>query len=62
MSVKECAQDGSTSRLQVCPRMVTLSKPGTSARVPVKMFNLLAKIVTIEPKATLCGLQEDQLR
>ena len=57
-AVTESAQDGSTSRLQVCPRVVTLNKPGTSARVPVKVFNLSAKIVTIQPKATLCELQE----
>ena len=57
-AVTESAQDGSTSRLQVCPRVVTLNKPGTSARVPVKVFNLSAKIVTIQPKGTLCELQE----
>ena len=45
--------------MQVCPQVVTLNKPGTSARVPVKGFNLSAKIVTIQTKATLCELQEE---
>ena len=57
-AVTESSSDGSTSRLQVCPRVVTLNKPGTSARVPVKVFNLSAKVVTIQPKATLCELEE----
>ena len=57
-AVTESSGDGSTSRLQVCPRVVSLNKPGTSARVPVKVFNLSAKVVTIQPKATLCELQE----
>ena len=57
-AVTETSQEGSSSRLQVCPRVVTLNKPGTSARVPVKVFNLSAKVVTVQPKATLCELQE----
>ena len=57
-AVTECAPEGSTSRLQICPRVVTLNKHGTSARVPVKVFNLSTKIITIQPKATFCKLQE----
>ena len=57
-AVTESSSDGSTSRLQVCSRVVTLIKPRKSARVPVKVFNLSAKVVTIQPKATLCELQE----
>ena len=57
-AVTESSSDGSTSRLQVCSRVVTLNKPRTSAQVPVKVFNLSAKVVTIQPKATLCELQE----
>ena len=57
-AVTETSQEGSSSRLQICPRVVTLNKPGTSARVPVKVFNLSAKVVTVQPKATLCELQE----
>ena len=35
-----------------------MNKPGTTARVPVKVFNLSAKALTIQPKATLCELQD----
>ena len=57
-AVTETAEAGCSSRVQVCPRVVTLNKPGNSARVPVKVFNLSAKAVTIQPKTILCELQE----
>ena len=57
-AIKETSEHGCTSKLQVYPRVVTLNKPGTTARIPVKLFNISAKAITIEPKSPLCELQE----
>ena len=57
-AVTETSEHGCTSKLHVCPRVVTLNKPGTTARIPVKLFNISAKAITIEPKSPLCELQE----
>ncbi|MCG8034843.1 MAG: DDE-type integrase/transposase/recombinase, partial [Candidatus Thiodiazotropha taylori] len=56
-AVTEPAEEG-TSRVTVCPRVVTLNKPGTTARVPVKVFNMSAKPVTIPAKSPICELKE----
>ncbi|MCW4346603.1 MAG: pol polyprotein, partial [Candidatus Thiodiazotropha endolucinida] len=48
----------STSRVGVCPRVVALNKPGKSARVPVKIFNISAKAVIIPAKTPVCKLNE----
>ena len=47
-----------SSKIGVCPRIVNLDKPERNARVPVKLFNMSAKVLTIPPKAVLCELQE----
>ena len=47
-----------TSRVTVRPRVVALHKPGTSARIPVKVFNMSAKPVTIPAKSPVCELKE----
>ena len=47
-----------TSRVSVCPRVVALNKPGTSARIPVKVFNMSARPVTIPAKSPVCELKE----
>ena len=61
--VTEPAEDGTTSRLLVCPRVVGLNKPGTSARIPVRICNISAKAVTIPAKSLICELNEvDVLR
>ena len=44
--------------MTVCPRVVTLNKPGTSARIPVKLFNMSAKPVTIPAKSPISELKE----
>ena len=52
-----------TSRVLVCPRVIGLSKPGTSARIPVRVCNISAKPVTIPAKSLICELNEvDVLR
>ena len=50
------AEDGGTSRVIVCPRVVELNKPGTSARVPVRVCNISAKPVTIPAKTPISEL------
>ena len=35
-----------------------MNKPGTTARVPVKLLNKSVKVVTIPAKSTLCKLNE----
>ena len=42
----------------VCPRVVTLNKPGNTARIPVRNFNMSAKVVQIPKKVGLCDLHE----
>ena len=51
-----------SSTIGVCPRVVTLNKPGNTARIPVRIFfNMSAKVVQIPKKAVLCDLHEVQL-
>ena len=50
--------DNASSKIGVCPRVVAVNKPGRNARVPVKLFNMSAKVLTIPPRALLCELQE----
>ena len=50
--------DNASSKIGVCPRIVNLDKPGRNARVPVKLFNMSVKVLTLPPKAVLCELQE----
>ena len=42
--------------MAVCPRVVNLK--GQSCRVPVRIFNISAKVVEIKPKTTICSLSE----
>ena len=37
---------------------MTLNNPGKTARVPVRVCNMSAKIVTLPPKTSLCDLHE----
>lgn len=54
----EPAENDSTSRVMIYPRVVNLNKPGKSARVPVRTFNISARVVTIPAKSYLCDLNE----
>ena len=47
-----------SSRIGVCPRVVALDKTGQTQRVPVRVFNMSAKTVTVKPHSPLCQLQE----
>ena len=50
--------DRASSKLGICPRIVTLNKPGKNARVPVRIFNMSAKVLTLQPNSLLCQLYE----
>ena len=56
-AITEQAENAS-SKIGVCPRVVAVNKAGRNARVPVKLFNMSAKVLTIPPRAVLCELQE----
>ena len=49
--------DTASSKIGVCPRVVAVSKDGRNARVPVKIFNMSAKVLTTPPRSLLCQLQ-----
>ena len=42
----------------MCPRVVALDKTGQNQRLPVRVFNMSAKTITVTPHTTLCELQE----
>ena len=50
--------ENASSRIGVCPRVVALDKAGQNQRVPVRVFNMSAKAITVAPHTTLCQLQE----
>ena len=50
--------DRASSKLGICPRVVALNKPGKNARVLIRIFNMSAKVLTLQPKSLLCQLHE----
>jgi transposase InsO family protein len=42
----------------ICPRVVKMTNPGKTARVPVRICNISARVVKIPAKTGLCNLQE----
>ena len=48
--------EGASTRIGVCPRVVSLNKNGNYQRVTVKVFNISAKVLTVKPKTPLCEL------
>ena len=52
---------GASSKIGVCPRVVSLDKVGNSQRIPVRIFNMSAKVINIKPKSALCELHEVKL-
>ncbi|MCG8110256.1 MAG: reverse transcriptase family protein, partial [Candidatus Thiodiazotropha taylori] len=49
---------GASSRVGVCPRVLSLEKKGNYQRVQVRLFNMSAKVVNIRPRSDLCELHE----
>ena len=52
-AITEQIESGSLPKIAICPRVVRLDNP----RVPVRLCNISAKVVTIPPKANLCDFQ-----
>ena len=50
--------EGASTKLGVCPRIVSLEKVGNYQRVPVRIFNMSAKVLTIKPNTNICELHE----
>ena len=57
-ALTEPVEDGQTARVTVCPRIVRMDKPGNTARIPVCLCNMPARIVTIQPKESICNLEQ----
>lgn len=53
-----CWSGHCSSRVQICPRVVSLNNVGRTAWIPVRVFNMSSKTVTIPRKANLCDLHE----
>ena len=51
--------EGASTKLGVCPRIVSLEEVGNYQRVPVRIFNMSAKVLTITPNIT--DKQKEQL-
>ena len=49
-ALTEPVDDEKVSRVTVCPRVVRTDKPGSTARIPVRLCNMSAKILTFQPK------------
>ena len=49
--------EGTESRIGVWPQIVSSDSPGKYQRVPVRLFNMSAKILTIKPSSALYELQ-----
>lgn len=49
---------GTSTKMGVCPRVVTCDNPGNTARVPVRIFNMSAKVINVAPHSPLCELHE----
>ena len=49
---------GASSKIGVCPRVVSLANAEKCQRVPVRIYNMSAKVMTIQPKSDLCELHE----
>ena len=48
--------EGASTRIGICPCVVSLNKNGTYQRINVKVFNISAKVLTVKPKTPLCEL------
>ncbi len=49
---------GLRTGLSICPRLVQVGKHGSKSRIPIQLCNLSARVITIEPGARLCQLQQ----
>ena len=57
-ALTESVEDEQSPRVMVCPRVVRADKPGSTARIPVHLCNMSARIVTIQPNDSICNLEQ----
>ncbi|XP_053402719.1 uncharacterized protein LOC128558007 [Mercenaria mercenaria] len=57
-AVTEPIEDNFQQKSIVCPRVVQLTNSGKTARVPVKICNISAKVVKIPARSEICQLNE----
>ncbi|MCG8030630.1 MAG: reverse transcriptase family protein [Candidatus Thiodiazotropha taylori] len=57
-ALTEPVEDEQMARVHLCPRVVRTDKPGNTARVPVRICNISARPLTIQPKTNICNLEE----
>ena len=50
--------EGASSRIGVCPRVVSLEAPGKYQRIHVRLYNMSAKVMNIRPNSDICELHE----
>ena len=56
--VTEKLEEEQNHNALICPRVVTLNKPGNTARIPVRICNLSSKPMKFKHKQPICQLQE----
>jgi hypothetical protein len=57
-AVTEPIEDTYQQKSLICPRVVELTNTGKTARIPVKICNLSAKIMRIPKRSEICQLNE----
>jgi len=57
-AVTENLENSGLDKPVICPRVVSLSNPGKTARVPVRICNFTAKVLRIPEKSSLCQLSD----
>ena len=60
-AITERTEVGHFPYVTASPRIVTLSNPGKTSKVPLRLCNMPKKIVTLPPKGNICELQEVKL-
>ena len=57
-AITEPLEDKAPNSINVCPRVVTLNNIGSTAKVPVRLCNISAKIMKIPARTNICKLQQ----
>ena len=55
-AVTEICEGKLSDSIVVCPRVVNLE--GSSCKIPLRIFNMTAKVVHIKPRSVICILSE----
>lgn len=57
-AMTEATEKPQFSGLNVCPRVVSLESTGATVRIPVRVCNMSAKVIKIQPNSVFCLLSE----